>query len=65
MGAIIVKIIGLIIIAIGVIWIYDARILSKKFFSSSDKNTSTKVLKILGFIIAIIGAIIVYMIKKV
>lgn len=62
MGALILKIIGLIIIAIGVIWIYDARILSKNFFSSSDKRTSTKVLKIFGFIIAVIGAIVVYMI---
>lgn len=62
MGALILKIIGLIIIAIGVIWIYDARILSKKFFSNSDKRTSIKVLKIFGFIIAVIGAIVVYMI---
>ena len=60
MGALIVKIIGLIIMAIGVIGIYDARIFAKKFFSSSDKNTSTNILRIVGFIIAIIGTVIIY-----
>lgn len=61
MGTLIIRIIGLIIVAIGVIAIYDARDLSKKFFSDSDKNTSAKILRIFGFIIAIIGAIIVYL----
>lgn len=63
MGTLIVKIIGLIIVAIGVISICDARDLSKKFFSDSDKNSSTMILRITGFIIAIIGAFIVYLIK--
>lgn len=63
MGTLIVKIIGLIIVAIGVISICDARDLSKKFFSDSDKNSSTMILRIAGFIIAIIGAFIVYLIK--
>ena len=59
MGALIIKIIGLIIIAIGVISICDARDLSKKFFSNSDKNTSAKVLKVAGFLISIIGMTII------
>lgn len=63
MGALIIRIIGFIIVALGVIAIYDARDLSQKFFSDSDKNTSAKTLRILGFIIAIIGAIIVYLAK--
>lgn len=63
MVTIIVKIIGLIIVAIGVISICDARDLSKKFFSDSDKNSSAMILRITGFIIAIIGAFIVYLIK--
>lgn len=63
MGTLIVKIIGLIIVAIGVISICDARDLSKKFFSDSDKNSSTMILRITGFIIAIIGAFIIYLIK--
>ncbi len=63
MGTLIIRIIGFIIAAIGVILIYDARDLSQKLFSNSDKNTSAKSLRILGFIIAIIGAIIVYIAK--
>lgn len=62
MGALIVKIIGLIIIAIGVIGIYDARYFAKKIFSSSDKNASTNILRIVGFIIAVIGAVIIYIV---
>lgn len=61
MGILIIKIIGLIIITLGVIAICDARDLSKKFFSNSDKNSSAKLLRIFGFIIAIIGAFIVYL----
>ena len=63
MGVLIIKIIGLIIVALGVIGVYDARDLSQKFFSNSDKNTSAKTLRIFGFIIAIIGAVIVYLAK--
>lgn len=63
MATLIVKIIGLIIVAIGVIGICDARDLSKKFFSDSDKNSSTMILRITGFIIAIIGAFVVYLVK--
>ena len=61
MVKIILKIIGLIIVAIGLIEIYDARSLSKKIFSYSDKNTSIKVLRICGFTMSIAGAIIIYM----
>lgn len=56
---IIIKLIGLIVIALGVIMIYDARKLSKKWFSFGDRNGSTKILKIVGFIIAIIGSMII------
>lgn len=56
---IIVKIIALIIVAIGIIMIYDARRLSKKWFSFGDRNGSTRTLKIVGFIIAIIGSLII------
>ena len=63
MGILIIKIIGLIIIALGVIAICDARILSKKFFSNSDKNSSAKLLRVFGFLVAIIGTFIVYFAK--
>lgn len=52
----ILNLIGIIIIAIGVVCVYDARNLTKKFFSSSDTNSATKTFKIVGFIISIIGS---------
>ena len=50
--------IAFIIIAIGVIFIYDARILAKKLFGFGDQNEATSGLKILGFILSIIGVLI-------
>ena len=52
----ILNLIGIIIIAIGVVCVYDARNLTKKFFSTSDTNSATKTFKIVGFIIFIIGS---------
>ena len=52
----VLNLIGIIIIALGVVCVYDARNLTKKFFSSSDTNSATKTFKILGFIIFIIGS---------
>jgi len=52
------KLIALIIILIGVIFIYDARILSEKWFGFGDQNQATAGLKILGFIFAIIGCFV-------
>lgn len=63
MGTLIIKIIGLLIIVLGVIAIYDARDLSQKFFSNSDKNSSAIFLRVVGFIVVIIGALIVYLSK--
>lgn len=60
MGKSILIIIGLIIAAVGVIMIFDARFLTKKFFSFGDQNEASAGFKILGFIIAIVGALIVY-----
>lgn len=56
---IVIKIIGLIIVALGVTMIYDARKLSKKWFSFGDRNSSVKILKIVGFILSIIGSWII------
>lgn len=53
------KIIALIIVLIGVIFIYDARLLSEKWFGFGDQNQATAGIKILGFIFAIIGAVII------
>ena len=57
---IILKLIAVIILLIGVILIYDARIITKRFFGFGDQNEATTGLKIVGFIIAIIGGIILY-----
>lgn len=56
---VILRIIGLIILLIGVIMVYDARILTKKWFSFGDQNEASLGLKILGFLFCILGMIIV------
>ena len=57
---IILKIIGLLILLSGVIFVYDARILTKNWFGFGDQNEASLGFKILGFILCIIGGIIVY-----
>lgn len=56
---IILKLIGVIIIAIGIVCVYDARKLVGRFFSSSDANGATRIFKIVGFMVAIIGSALV------
>ncbi len=63
MFQILVKLIGLIIVFIGIVLIYDARIITKKFFSFGDQNDASSGLKILGFVIAIVGGLIIYFIQ--
>ena len=60
---IIIRLIGAILALIGVIMIYDARILTKKLFGFGDQNEATAGLKILGFIILIIAGLILYFAK--
>ena len=60
----IICLIGIIITLIGVVVTYDARTITKKYFSSRDENQVTNGLKILGLIIALIGAIIICIILK-
>ena len=59
MGKIILTIIGLAIAMIGVIMIFDARLLTQKFFGFGDQNEATAGFKIIGFVIAIIGTLVV------
>ncbi|MCI8699907.1 MAG: hypothetical protein HFJ47_01020 [Clostridia bacterium] len=61
---IIINLIAVIIILIGVILVYDARIITKKMFGFGDQNEATKGLKILGWIISIIGVLIMLFIRK-
>ncbi len=60
MFQIVIKMILALIILAGVIMIYDARIITKRFFSFGDQNEASSGLKILGFLIAIIGGLILY-----
>ena len=60
MFQVIIKLIAIIMVLIGVIMIYDERILTKKFFGFGDQNEASSGLKILGFILAVIGGLIIY-----
>ena len=60
MEKIILIIIGLIIATIGVICIFDARVITKKMFGFGDQNEGSTGLKILGFLVSITGALIIY-----
>lgn len=57
---IILSIIGIIIVILGVIMIYDARSLTKKLFGFGDQNEAALGLKIAGFLVSAIGAVIIY-----
>ena len=56
----IITLIAVIMVLAGVILIYDARIITKKFFGFGDQNEGSSGLKILGFLISIIGGLILY-----
>ena len=60
MFQVIIKLIAIIMVLIGVIMIYDARILTKKFFGFGDQNEASLGFKIIGFIVAITGALLVF-----
>lgn len=60
MVKIILTIMGLVIAIIGIIMIFDARLLTQKFFGFGDQNEATAGFKIVGFIVAIIGGLIVF-----
>lgn len=60
MWQVILLLIGVIMATVGTVMIYDARILTKRFFSFGDQNDASLGLKILGFLIAIGGALLVF-----
>ena len=62
MGKIVLNLIGVLILLIGVVLVYDARIITKKMFGFGDQNEATSGFKILGAFISVIGAIIIYFI---
>lgn len=60
MGKKILMIISLLLVTLGVVCIFDARVITKKMFSFGDQNEASMGLKILGFLISIIGALIFF-----
>ena len=62
-GNMILTILGLIFAMVGVIMVYDARLLTKKLFSFGDQNEASLGFKLLGFIIAIIGGLIIFLVQ--
>ena len=61
MGQIVLKLIGALILLVGVILIYDARIITKKAFGFGDQNEATAGFKILGVLLSVVGAVIIYL----
>lgn len=61
---IIMRLIMMILILFGITLIYDARIITKKFFGFGDQNEGSAGLKIIGFIIAIVGGIAMYFLYR-
>ena len=59
-GKIIILIISSLIALLGVVMVFDARVITKKLFSFGDQNDASMGLKMLGFIISIIGALIFF-----
>ena len=60
MGQIVLNLIGTLILLVGVILIYDARIITKKIFGFVDQNEAPSGFKILGVLLCVVGAVIVY-----
>ena len=56
----ILVLVGAILIAIGIILVYDARIITKKFFGFGDQNEATLGLKMFGFIFTVIGEMLLF-----
>lgn len=60
---IILILIGAVILAFGVIMVFDARTITKKAFSSGEINETTKIIKIVGFLVSMVGLGIIYITK--
>lgn len=54
----VLKIFGTILVLIGIILIYDARPITKKFFGFGDQNEGALGLKMFGFIFTVVGGVI-------
>ena len=64
MFKIVVKFVAVLIVLIGVILVYDARVITKRIFGFGDQNEASGGLKILGSILSMIGIMIVFFVGK-
>jgi len=60
---VVIKFIAVVITLIGVILVYDARIITKKVFGFGDQNEAAGGLKILGYLLGIIGILMIFFMK--
>ena len=57
----VLKFVGVILVICGIMWVYDARRIIRKFFNGmGDQNEGALGLKIFGMIFVLVGAFIVY-----
>lgn len=61
---IIMKLLMILLVLLGVILIYDARIMTKRFFSFGDQNEGTLGLKMFGFFLSLVGGLVLYFLCK-
>lgn len=54
----VLKLFGAFLVLIGIILIYDARPITKKFFGFGDQNEGALGLKMFGFIFTVIGGVL-------
>ena len=55
----IVDIVGIVILMLGVILVYDARPITKKRFGFGDQNEGVKGMKRLGFVLSVVGGLMI------
>lgn len=56
----IILLVGIIIATLGIVCIFDARIITRKLFGFGDQNEGTMGLKIFGFLFAISGGLVIF-----
>lgn len=64
MVEVVVKFMAVLILLVGVILVYDARIITRKIFGFGDQNEASSGMKILGTILSIIGLLVLFFIEK-
>ena len=51
---------GIVLLLVGVKLIYDARLITEKYFSVKSKNSAVLFLKVFGFVFTVIGTLLLY-----